>query len=282
MKTCLPIVPWLFLAGLGGACTGATPPPVPGVLFSLSVWSDELTELDPIATLHAGELRDPSLEEGGTLAAAFAREYYRPGRAYPVYSGGERVATAVVVGVEEPVCTGLPARAMLTGGGSLRRGLATDEPVELRRSTGRPATDAEIGSVRPLVAELWRARDLPEALTTGVEPLSTLTFAVPGGPRVLAATYRVDLDPELGNAASLLLIAEDRHGVYRPAFEWFHRSEGEVDVVVAELLDVLDLGRDGDPDLVIRSTYYESWDYRILSRTAGAWAERYRGGGGGC
>ena len=49
-----------------------------------------------------------------------------------------------------------------------------------------------------------------------------------------------------------------------------------------QLVDVMDLTRDGTPELIVRTSGYEGWRYEVLDEVQGEWEVIHRGGGGGC
>ncbi|MES2461378.1 MAG: hypothetical protein V4671_12415, partial [Armatimonadota bacterium] len=56
----------------------------------------------------------------------------------------------------------------------------------------------------------------------------------------------------------------------------------DINYIEQDLVDALDLNRDGIAEVVTRSVYYESHDYTIFQkRRNGKWRKAYRGAGGG-
>lgn len=62
---------------------------------------------------------------------------------------------------------------------------------------------------------------------------------------------------------------------------WTSDEVGDL-VTSWELVDIMDLTRDGTPELLIRRLGYEGWRYEILDEVGSEWEVIHQGGGGGC
>ena len=54
------------------------------------------------------------------------------------------------------------------------------------------------------------------------------------------------------------------------------------DLSTPEFVGQLDLDGDGIDEVILRNSYYESWDYSIYGKKQGVWKKLHQGGGGGC
>ena len=257
------------------------------VLFAVSVGSSGYTVLDPIAFIGADSLRAVPPGDSDSASIRFRRDYYRPGRAYPLWTAGASSGEIAVVEAEEHPCYGLRAEAQLTPSASRPFGnwsaLAGVLPRSPRTPVRRPPTLAEKAIIDSLARLEFEKRGHPGSMIEGARPVTTAAVRRNGrAGEILVGTYFVgDRRQGRDQNLALVMIAEPVRSTYQPVWVWWHDA-GEVDVVRSEFLDALDINGKGDPELVLRSTYYESWDYAVLTRQAGGWVESFRGGGAGC
>jgi hypothetical protein len=94
------------------------------------------------------------------------------------------------------------------------------------------------------------------------------------------ASQPVDSIEDSELSVLVLAPAGERHSV--PLLTWSHLG-GETSRQVRNPVDAIDLDRDGVPELITRTTYYESMDYQIWSLRGSAWVELASSlGGSGC
>jgi hypothetical protein len=53
-------------------------------------------------------------------------------------------------------------------------------------------------------------------------------------------------------------------------------------LVLAIAVDQLDLDNDGMDEVVVRSEFYEAWNYAVWRFDSNYWGQIFEGGGGGC
>ncbi|HYW10413.1 MAG TPA: hypothetical protein VE871_00610 [Longimicrobium sp.] len=270
---------------LGASIPAAAQEDARGVLFAVVQAEDREGVLEPVAMLVRDGFLHPVSGPADSAEQAFNARWLAAGRSYPVLSRGERVGSIAVRTADAPACEGLTARGTFSVRPAPAIGwqaLAGEGIPEQADAPWLRATTS--GEKRPLdgmAAALFQAHGTDvAALTRGDTAVAALTVH-PNARPVLVASYSLATDGALLRRASLLVIAEEGQDGYRPAYAWFH--EGMDDgVETRTLVDAADLDGDGMPELVVRTLYYESWDFLILRRTPAGWMEAYRGGGGGC
>ena len=255
-----------------------------GVLFAVQRGENGQGVLEPVAVMVRDGFMMPMHEPSDSVAAAFNARWLPEGRAYPVLSRGERIGSVTVGPSEAGGCFGVTARGTLAlqrPAGEEWEGLAgSGLPEQADAPWLRAVSAAEKRDLDRMAAALFSAHGIDVAGRTG----DTLAAALVGHPNarpVLVASYWLQAASPVTRRAALLVIAEDGQAGYRPAYAWFHEGV-EASVETRTLVDAADLDGDGQPELVVRTTYYESWDFTIFRRTEHGWMPVYRGGGGGC
>lgn len=260
-----------------------TPMPREGILLAFSADSGRYT-LEPIAVITPGGLRDPWDTEDSD---AFNRRYFAPGTRYTVHSMGGLSGEARVLRMIEPGCMERVAEAGFTdatpqppAGG----GLASDAfaPATAHRLMRAPTAQEE-NVLASLADSIHASHRIPTSARARTETQRLFAITIPGAERpVLVGTFNVTVPQgdETQQTYNQLLVAEARGGVYRPAYVYHHRDDGETGV--RSLLDVADLDGDGVPEMVVQVMYNEGWGYAVLKRGPDGWTEIYQGGGGGC
>ncbi|HEX2081555.1 MAG TPA: hypothetical protein VHG08_27880, partial [Longimicrobium sp.] len=205
------------------------------------------------------------------------------GRQYGVLSRGADAGTATVVAPDEPGCNGIGARVRLAPAraegwhGLAGHGLPRQPPTRWVRD----ATAQERRALDRLAAALFAAHGVDVASRPDADTsVAAVLFGGIARP-VLVGSYTLATEDEANRQASAFIVAEEGQSGYRPAFVSFHEArvmEGQS----RELLDAADLDGDSRPDLVLRNSYWESWDFSILKRDEHGWDEVYHGGGAGC
>lgn len=255
-----------------------------GILFAVSTYDDGTFGLEPVALVTRGGLRNPWDVESDSV---FAARYFAPGTKYAVRVAGVPVGEASVDRVMEPGCNERFARASVSLTQTLPAqwdGLASDAfGAPAAQRLVRPLTPDEQNELATLADSIHAAHMIPSSARAAGENERLFAVIVPGaeGP-VLVGTFNVTVpgDDETSHTYNQMLVAERRGGVYRPAYVWHDRDDG--DNGVRSLLDAADLDGDGVPELVSRLMFNEGWGYAVLRRGADGWTEIYQGGGGGC
>lgn len=266
------------------AATQPTPTPREGILLAFSAQDGGRSTLEPIAVMTRGGLRDPWDTEDND---AFNARYLAPGARYAVHLAGTLAGEARVLRMIEPGCTERVAEAAFTKAGPhppFEEALASDAfgPASTERLL-RVLTAEETNALASLADSIHASHRIPSAARGRTENERLFAVTVPGaeGP-VLVGTFNVTVpqDDETQQMYNQLLVAEARGGVYRPAYVFHDRDDGENGM--RSVLDGADLDGDGVPELVVRLMFNEGWGYAVLKRGADGWTEIYQGGGGGC
>ena len=266
----------LFLAA---APAGAQQEPT-GILFAVQAMEDGGALLEPVILLRGTHGFDrPEMSD---TASPEVRRWLRPGADYGLFQRGERVGDTRVVAAEELACVGLGARASFTRTRAVDEawlGLAAQGLPEQRGAPWlRSATPAERRALDRLAAALFHAHGIDVSdRPLGDTAASVLLFGPDTRP-LLVGSYELMNDKR---SAATFIVAEERQEGYRPVYAWFHESH-ESDREARALVDAIDLDGEGEPELVLRNSYYEMWDFVILRRTDSGWSEVYQGGGAGC
>lgn len=256
-----------------------------GVVFAVVQAEDGEGVLEPVALLVPGGFTMPGSATPDSGMQGFNARWLAAGRSYPVLSRGERVGSIQVRTADAPACAGMTARGTF----SMRpapavgwQALAGDGiPEQADAPWLRTATPAEKRALDGMAAALFHAHGTDVAEGTRADTATAALLVHPNARPLLVASYSLATDGAVHRRASLLVIAEEGQDGYRPAYAWFHQGV-DADVETQALVDAADLDGDGMPELVVRTLYYESWDFTILRRAEHGWMPVYRGGGGGC
>ena len=195
---------------------------------------------------------------------------------------GTRAGTAVPVEpIGEFACGGVTGRFAPLAEGPPFDGIATDAPpVVSRRPIVRRATFAEEKTLRAILARILRAHGVSGRAAADARMDNAFAVTVHAGePPALVAGASVDVEDERNHGA--FAVVEGGPGAYRLAYAAYtppRRLEPET----RDLYDAADLDGDGTAELVVMSSFWETWSYRILSRRTGRWRQVFVGGGGGC
>lgn len=265
----------------------AAQPGVRGIVFAVLRAQDGDGVLEPVALLLPEGYTTPMNETSDSAQRAFNTRWLDGGRSYDVLSRGERIGSIALRTAEEPACTGLSARGTLNVRPAPRPGWQGLAGAGLPEQAGAPwlraPTAAEKRALDRMAAALFDAHGIDAAARTPSPDTGSAALLVhPNARPVLVASYTLDATQESYlRRAALLLVAEEGENGYRPAYVWFNEGVEE-QVETQQLVDAADLDGDGTPELVLRTLYYESWDFTILRRSELGWLRTYRGGGGGC
>lgn len=265
----------------------AAQPGVRGIVFAVLRAQNGDGVLEPVALLLPEGYTVPMHETSDSTLRAFNARWLNGGRSYEVLSRGERIGSIAVRSVDEPACTGLSARGTLNVRPTPRPGWQGLAGAGLPEQTGAPwlraPTAAEKRELDRMAAALFDAHGIDAAARTPSPDTGSVALLVhPNARPVLVASYTLDTTQQSYlRRAALLLVAEEGETGYRPAYVWFNEGVEE-QVETQQLVDAADLDGNGMPELVLRTLYYESWDFTILRRSELGWLRTYRGGGGGC
>jgi len=270
---------------LGASTSAAAQEDARGMLFAVVQAEDGEGVLEPVAMLVRDGFLHPVIEPGDAAIQAFNARWLAAGRSYPVWSRGERVGSIAVRTADEPACEGLTARGTFRVQPAPAIGwqaLAGDGiPEQVDAPWLRAPTSSEKRVLDGMAAALFAAHGTDVAARPRGDTAAAALVGHPTARPVLVASYSLATDGALLRRASLLVIAEEGQDGYRPAYAWFHEGMDD-EVETRTLVDAADLDGDGMPELVVRTLYYESWDFTILRRIPAGWMVAYQGGGGGC
>jgi hypothetical protein len=258
---------------------------VRGVVFAVVRAEDGGGVLEPVTLLVRDGFTMPVHEPSDSAMRAFNARWLDAGRSYDVLSRGERVGTVAVRAPDEAACMGLTARGTLNVRPAPRDGWQALAGEGIPEQAGEPwlraPTPAEKRELDRMAAALFSAHGVDVAERTEGDTAAATLLVHHNARPVLVASYRLDAQSPVFRRAAVLVVAEEHEDGYRPAYAWFHEGV-EAAVEARELVDAADMDGDGMPELVVRTMYYESWDFTILRRTEHGWMPVYRGGGGGC
>ncbi|HEX9458138.1 MAG TPA: hypothetical protein VGA84_03285 [Thermoanaerobaculia bacterium] len=269
--------------------------PQPNVLFSVLEGSDGLA-IEPIAMVTktpgtcAGCWKLTFAEPPDT--DEFRTRYYRPGRTYHVLVGGAEVGTARVTKEASLGCVSLAASVDVTPP------LPKESPIGLAVGSLRIAprkqdlyeeTDAEEKAFRSLAEKAFRARGVPATLFKDMEGSFLSTDLNGDGKRDLIGSFEAydhkATDSRDYHRLFLIAMADDAGG-YHTEYVWYHllgKGKSENSTETLQLFDTIDLDEDGTDEVIVRNSFYESYEYEILKRApSGKWTIVYKGGGSGC
>jgi hypothetical protein len=267
----------------------AAPPPLlaqrADTLFVAKASEDSAVDLEAIAIFGAGHF--DSLPSGGEDSASeqFRRLVYAPGHRYWLFAGGARIGELRATGPGKPGCTGLPG----SGRPSVRlpsgwQGLAATDSTARFRGTRRSPSVADLAILHRNARTLLIEAGAPARVADTAQLVDGWTFEVPAsGVRWLVGSLRGETTAASGETsvhAAFLLIEIDRNGPH-VALSWKHGG-GEEDAEMRFPVDIFDFDRDGHPELITMTSYYESRDYQVWRRAADGWALWVITGGAGC
>lgn|GEM_PF-2454906 len=222
--------------------------------------------VEPIAVVKpSGELRRAAVSL--VRPTPLARRWLDPGHAYTLLHRG-RPAGRVVVSRPGGECL---ARAALRIRGrpapQTWDALATDLDAPPGPPLRRGATAAERRAMTALLRDSVVAHgewDDEARIEVDAVPLAG------GGVALVGSAYLRRNDFMQEPAWGAFIVAEREGAAYRPSIGWL--EDGDDEVYAASLLDVIDIDRDGVPEIVTRA--HASWGqkYTILARGAAGWS----------
>ncbi|HEX6748098.1 MAG TPA: hypothetical protein VF092_12460 [Longimicrobium sp.] len=222
-----------------------------------------------------GELRRPRMPSAMPAPEfPFARRWLDDGHAYTLLRAGRPAGRMEVIGGRIGCAPGVNAHVP-RGLPPYWSGLATDLELPAGPAPRRRPTPAERRAMTALLRDSADAHG-----STWDEGVSVAVDAspLPGGATVLAGSAYRRMDDVIGTVAwAIFVLAEGEGDAYRPALYW--REFGD-DANAPVLLDVLDLDRDGVPEIFTGSGGPHPQQYSILRRGPDGW--RSIADAGGC
>ncbi|MGW8394356.1 hypothetical protein [Pseudoduganella sp. HUAS MS19] len=223
----------------------------------------------------------------------FAGRYFALGRAYNFYARGGVDGMVLAAGRQEMGCSSMAANYKRVGARlAVRSGLAanfalTEQPAGQELSVA----DAQKRSVLDVAGAMLKAQGVPAAAIARLlrapagNERGLLITAVPApgqsSPALVASSSYSN--PESGQGYSFLLVMEaDRGGKYGATHRYFKKMQTEEDAGSYSLLAYVDTDGDGQQELLLAYSGYESWRYEMLQRNGKGWNKLFEGGDGGC
>jgi hypothetical protein len=261
---------------------------------------DSQTRLDPIVRVVGDSLYDPWSEPGLSAESresgeiAMKRALYPRGLTYPVFRYGEAVGEVTVDSSE----SGLEPKA--NDGCTTNHGMVHGRPLpETETGSFLAASPGMIGSAgfqphsltateHAVVDSLARralADSLPPwALARAHDTNAVIAVAPDSQSATIFATVKADSGTDIdGRRLRAFIILERSEHRWRVAF--LHQefgAVGETGPSLWEFVDLVRLGHDAAPSLVLMEAGYDGYGYGIMRRIDGTWKHVYNGGGGGC
>jgi hypothetical protein len=217
------------------------------------------------------------------------KTHYKPGTLVSMFSGGERLGTATVLGSNiegrDGGCVNLAATITYSGPGKPTLATSTTNEIPGHASTRRAATPEETSTLRQLAIEWMTDYGLDKQLLERgrmADAVSTILRADAGR----ALIGRFDVESKLA-IHRLFAIAEQDEGTYKLTLanlQIQHDVEDGVDKNILEYLDQLDINNDGVDEVIALAEHYEGWRYAVWKFDAkhGSWGKKFSGSGGGC
>jgi hypothetical protein len=237
-------------------------------------------DLEPIAIRRGRRYSALRLPSTGEVAALNAIR--RTAGPLTVLLHGTRVGTATPVErVSEETCGAVSARFTPMAEGAPFDGIATDRPAFVNRQPiVRRATFAEEKTLRGYLTRILRAHGVPARAAAHARMDDAFAVTVRAGePPTLVGGASMDVDDDRNHGAFVVL--EGGPGSYRLAYAAYTPPR-RLEPDMRTLYDAADLDGDGTAELAVKSASWETWSYRILSRSGGRWRQVFAGGGGGC
>jgi len=273
--------------------------PADVVIFAVLDHGNSIS-IDPIVIVHYGSDQrfttipalNPLLPSEHWTDADFDKienSFYKPGSLESVFSGGERIGTAKVLGSniegKDGGCVNLAAT--ITYGGAGKPTLATNTSSEIpgHVSSRRAATAEESLILKGLAIEWLTEYGLDKQLLERgrMRDVFSTVLRTDAGRALIG---RFDVESKLA-VHRLFAIAEQDGGHYKLSLanlEIQHDVEDGVDKTEREYIDQLDINNDGVDEVIASAAHYEGWSYAVWKFDAKQknWRKAFSGSGGGC
>jgi hypothetical protein len=292
----------VLLMGAGVALPQSTPRvrmPENVAIFAVRDHGNSIS-IDPIVIVHYGSDQrfttipalNPPLPSDHWTDADFDKietTYYKPGTVVSMFSGGERLGTATLLGSNiegrDGGCVSLAATITYSGPGKPNLATNTTNEITGHASTQRAATPEEISTLRRLAIEWLTDYGLDKQLLDRGrmgDVVSTVLRTNAGR----ALIGRFDVESKLA-IHRLFAIAEQDGGHYKLSLanlEIQHDVEDGVDKTEREYIDQLDINNDGVDEVIASAVHYEGWSYVVwkFDEKQKSWRKAFSGSGGGC
>lgn len=293
IRSCL-----MALATVGTLSVACAESNKPGVLFSVRDYTNSgITYssagknikflIEPFAYVINGKLRNlpDNLDQ-----KRFDRDYYTNHRQYTLFAGGKPSGSVSVrknaFGIQ---CDSLAAIGDATPPdliSGMRMGLASNADFPAMQYTRRAPTDDEMAMALKLAQRIYAQNKAPKAVTTKIR-VTNITVFQGANRSILVGSFAANtISKESGYDLSVthaaFLVAEKvGDATYGATFRWFHAGE-EAEVETQDLVDILDVDGDREPEIITQFGYYEAVEYHVYRKTNGKWVDFYKQFGAGC
>lgn len=243
--------------------------------------------IEPFAYVSNGKLRNLP---GNLDQKLFDRDYYANHRQYTLFASGKPSGSVSVrknaFGIQ---CDSLAAIGDATPPeliSGMRMGLASNADFQAMQYTRRAPTDDERATALKLAQRIYAQNNAPKAATTKIRVTNITVFQGPNRSILVGSFAANTINKESGYDLSVthaaFLVAEKvGEASYGATLRWFHADE-EAEVETQDLVDILDIDGDGEPEIVTQFGYYEAVEYHVYRKTNGKWVDFYKQFGAGC
>lgn len=255
------------------------------VIFAVEKYDTGETIIEPVVIIKGKSfIKPPTGEEGDAASNKFTADYFKSGTKYRMLSGGGEAGLATVKERMEPGCADL--RAIITTNTIARIGgevlaLATNsESLGLKASSRRDQSEEERVAIVQMAQRSFRQKGVTAALIKDMKASHLAALDLNhDGLFELTGSFSIDKGESV---YSLFIIAQPEGLGYRNSFNWYYKSVSEAGRESQQLVDALDIDKDGVMEIIVQYIYYESYEFIIYKKQKGVWRSIYRGGGGGC
>jgi hypothetical protein len=255
------------------------------VIFAVEKYETGDILIEPVVIIKGRSfINPPSGHEGDKASDKFTADYFKSGMKYRMLSGGGEAGQVTVKERIEPGCTDL--RASITTntiadlGGEVQALAINSDSFGSKTSARRDQSDEEKSAIVKMAQRLFRQKGVAATLIKDMKASHLAALDINrDGLFELTGSFKI----EKGESGySLFIIAEPEGLGYRNAFNWYYKATSEAGHENEQLVDALDIDKDGTMEIIIQHLYYESYDFVIYKKQKGVWRNIYRGGGGGC
>jgi len=262
-------------------------PDSPLVLFLVDAEDSGQYSLDPIALISADQLQKPPVAEVADSAAnVFRGAFYGRGQKYRVLTGGEELGFVVAGAALEPGCYGLEARAQVR----LSRPAPRDEPlfatndarIRPHATTRKPLSGEDREVLYSHISQVLADSGVPAGFRGHSFMISGARIESPGANPFIIGTFKVDSTENGGDRIISVFLGLDStaSGYRRTLFTYYNGLDA--DAAGERFVDMVEIDGSPPPELITRTTFYESYTYTVYRKRPSGWQSWYTGGGGGC
>jgi hypothetical protein len=214
----------------------------------------------------------------------FEEEYLRPGRTFQVIFGGANAGSITIKQADKEFDR---TYGTYTGDAPIHghiSALATSgDPRAKSAASRKRATPRQEVAALELAKTLFAESGVGRALLQRIQIENmTVTSFLPLPQQKLVASFSIQ-DGD-GNRHAIFFVADLQSDAVVPEFVWTHLTKTEAEVQVMRFIDQADLIGDGQEEIIAEISYYENWQYVVLSRSGHSnyWQKTYETDVRGC